>query len=253
MAGPVIEICVDTLAGAQAADRGGADRIEFCSALSEGGLTPGLGIVEVALETVATPLHIMVRPRAGDFVYSRAELVSMRRDIDRFKDAGAHGIVLGILTPTRDVDVERTRELVQRASPMPVTFHRAFDTCCDLERSLEDVIATGAKMLMTSGGAFSLAEGATKVARLVQLARDRIAIIASAGVTVETAAGLWRATRSAAIHASLRRSTMRETIDDFDALPGISGPAPSGPSEEDVRALIGALRAEGGLSTNPLL
>ncbi len=246
MAVPIIEICVDTLEGAQAAARGGADRIEFCSALSESGLTPSSGLVDLALELVPIPVHVMVRPRSGDFVYSRAEFVSMERDIERFKAVGVHGIVLGVLTRDNEVDVERTRQLVKCASPMPVTFHRAFDECRDLEQALEDVIASGAKMLLTSGGASSLAHGASTVARLVQLAGDRIEIIASAGVTIETAPGLWRSTQSAAIHASLRRPVSGSQLDDrrsaVTVISGIFAGARFGPLEEDVRALVGSFR-----------
>lgn len=244
MSGPLIEICVDTLEGAQAAARGGADRIEFCSALSEDGLTPSLGLVELALETVSIPIHVMVRPRSGDFVYSRAEFASMERDIERFKNAGVHGIVLGVLTQNGGVDVERTRQLVKCSAPMPVTFHRAFDDCSDLEQSLEDVISTGAHMLLTSGGASSLAHGVAAVAKLVRLAGDRIGIIASAGVTIETAAGLWRSTQSAAIHASLRRPVSLRYANDLpdagQALAATSANVRSGSLEEDVRALVGS-------------
>ncbi len=240
MSGPLIEICVDTLAGAQAAARGGADRIEFCSALSERGLTPSIGLVELALETVAIPVHGIVRPRSGDFVYSDDEFSSMERDIDRMKLVGVHGIVLGILTPANTVDTTRTRQLVERAAPLPVTFHRAFDDCVDLEQALEDVIAGGARMLLTSGGASTLAQGAKKVARLVRQAGDRIEIIASAGVTIETAAGLWRSTQSAAIHASLRRPGFRREANRRSST-NASAYAELGPSEEDVRALVESL------------
>ncbi len=242
MAAPLIEICVDTLAGAEAAARGGADRLELCSALSQNGLTPSLGLVEVALEKVSIPIHAMVRPRSGDYVYSPAELASMGRDIDHFKSAGVHGVVLGVLTQEGRVDVERTREFVQRAFPMPVTFHRAFDDCSDLEGALEDVIASGAHMLLTSGGASTLARGADTVARLVRVGGDRIQIIASAGVTIETATDLWAATRSAAIHASLRRTVpaheaSEQTYPSTRSSAAFAS-AQVGPLEEDVRALV---------------
>ena len=182
-------------------------------------------------------------------MYSPAEFASMERDIEHFKVIGVHGIVLGVLTQGNAVDVERTRHLVNLASPMPVTFHRAFDDCIDLEQSLEDVIATGAQMLLTSGGASTLAQGVTKVARLVQLAGDRIQIIASAGLTIETAAGLWQSAQSPAIHASLRRSISHRLFKDqsesITIFQGSSANKHFGPLEEDVRALVGSFHQAG--------
>jgi copper homeostasis protein len=239
---PLIEICVDTLDGAKTAARGGASRIELCSSLSDGGVTPSLGLVEVALSSVRIPIHVMVRPRGGDFVYSREEFSSMERDIEHFKRAGVHGVVFGLLTRRREVDTERTRQLVQRASPMSVTFHRAFDDSADLERSLESVIASGAHMLLTSGGAVSLGLGAKQVARLVHLAGDRIEIMGGAGVTIETAAALWQATHTAAIHASLRRSLVapstRAQSNTATGVPSMHADAEFALFEEDVRALV---------------
>jgi copper homeostasis protein len=239
---PLIEICVDTLDGAKNAARGGASRIELCSSLSEGGVTPSLGLVELALSSVRIPIHVMVRPRAGDFVYSREEFSSMERDIEHFKRAGVHGVVLGLLTRGREVDTDRTRQLVQRARPMSVTFHRAFDDSADLERSLEKVIASGAHMLLTSGGEVSLGLGAKQVARLVQLAGDRIEIMGGAGVTIETAAALWQATHTAAIHASLRRaviaSSMQPRSNAATGVPSTHADAEFALFEEDVRALV---------------
>ncbi len=240
---PVIEICVDTLEGAQAAARGGADRLELCAALSEHGLTPSLGLVQQAVHTLHVPVHVMVRPRSGGFVYSADELAAMEMDIEAFKRAGAQGIVLGVLTPDSRVDVEQTRRLVALAAPLPVTFHRAFDDCPDLPQALEDVIASGASLILTSGGAPTLARGAGAVADLVLRAAGRIQIIASSGVTIDTAMGLWQATHAPAMHASLRRR-VRTNIRPAE-LPGSEGrpgAATAGPLEEDVRALVHCFR-----------
>lgn len=239
MSVPLIEICVDTLEGAYAAARGGADRLELCAALSEHGLTPSLGLVEQAVRTLSIPVHVMVRPRAGGFVYSPEELAAMEMDIEAFKRVGVQGIVLGVLTPDNRVDVPRTRRLVELAAPLPVTFHRAFDDCADLSQAMEDVIGCGAKMILTSGGATTLARGAGSVADLVRQAAGRIEIIASSGVTVETAMDLWQATKAPAMHASLRRR-VRTNIRPAETLgsEGRPGSAAAGPLEEDVRALI---------------
>ncbi len=239
---PLIEICVDTLAAARTAARGGASRVEFCSALSEGGLTPSLGLVALARETVPVPIHVMVRPRAGDFVYTQDEISSMERDIASFKSAGIDGVVFGLLTAGNSIDVVRTHRLVEVARPMAVTFHRAFDECADLPRALEDVIASGATGLLTSGGAASLALGARRVAELVRLAGNRLEVIGGAGVTIESAAALWRSTGVPAMHASLRRpvssTPAKVNADAASGLPG--GHAEPQPVllEDDVRALI---------------
>ncbi len=243
MSVPVIEICVDTLQGAHAAARGGADRLELCAALSEHGLTPSLGLVQQAVQTLSVPIHVMVRPRSGGFVYSADELAAMEVDIEAFKRAGVQGIVLGVLTPENRVDVEQTRRLVALAAPLPVTFHRAFDDCADLPQALEDVIASGAKLILTSGGATTLARGADAVADLVQRAAGRIEIIASSGVTIDSARGLWQATKAPAMHASLRRR-VRTNIRpaEIPGSEGRPGAAAAGPLEEDVRALVHCFR-----------
>ena len=243
MSVPLIEICVDTLEGARTAARGGADRLELCAALSEHGLTPSLGVVQRAVQTLSVPIFVMVRPRSGGFVYSAEELAAMEMDIEAFKRAGVQGIVLGVLTPENRVDVEQTRRLVALAAPLPVTFHRAFDDCPDLSQALEDVIAAGAKLVLTSGGAPTLARGADAVADLVQRAAGRVEIIASSGVTIDTARDLWQATNAPAIHASLRRrgrTNIRPA--EVPGSEGRPGAAAAGPLEEDVRALVHCFR-----------
>jgi copper homeostasis protein len=179
----LLEISVETLEAAKAAQRGGADRIELCGNLSVGGVTPDTEILRAVRAQVHIPIFSMVRPRAGDFVYSGAEFLEMRRSIADAKESGMDGIVLGVLTKDHRVDVERTRELVEFARPLPVTYHRAFDEAADLRQALEDVIQSGAKRILTSGGAKSALEGAAVLADLIAAAGERIVIVPGAGIT----------------------------------------------------------------------
>lgn len=200
-----LEISVDHPEAVLSAARGGAHRLELCSALAEGGLTPGLGLVEWALAAVSIPIVCMVRPRPGGFCYSPAELDVMAREIAAFRSAGAHGVVLGVLTPDHRIDVPATRRLVEAARPMPVVFHRAFDLTGDLPTAIEHVIATGAHALLTSGGAATLEAGALRVQQLVAQAAGRIQLIGGAGVRPANAGRLWRELGLNALHTSLRR------------------------------------------------
>jgi copper homeostasis protein len=202
----LIEICVDSVASAVAAERGGADRVELCSDLLEGGLTPSTGLMAAVRSRISIGLQIMIRPRAGDFCYDGEEIEVMHRDIKVARDLGADGIVLGILTPEGTVDVRRTRQLVELAPPLNATFHRAFDMSADLSMALEDVCATGAGRLLTSGGEQTCSEGSTTIAHLVKKARGRIIVMAGGGIRCGDAASLIERTGVSEIHAGLSHS-----------------------------------------------
>ena len=180
--GLLLEISVQSAEAGLAAERGGADRIELCENLDVGGVTPSGALMRAVRKQVRLPIFVMIRPRGGNFAYSNDEFVEMKRAIGIAKESGMDGVVLGVLKEDSGVDVGRTRELVEIARPLPVTYHRAFDECADLRRGLEDVIQTGAARILTSGGAAGALEGALLLAELVAAAGDRIIIVPGAGI-----------------------------------------------------------------------
>lgn len=199
----LLEISVDTLDKAVAAERGGADRIELCADLSVGGLTPDSKMLRSVREKVRIPIFSMIRPRPGDSVYSGAEFAEMQHSVQVAKAAGMNGVVLGLLQEDRRVDVRRTGELVELARPLPVTFHRAFDETANLGEALEDVIQTGAARNLTSAGAKTALQGAAKLAELVRAARGRILIVPGAGITHSNIAKVAEQTGAIEFHAGL--------------------------------------------------
>lgn len=200
---PLLEIAVETVEAAEAAQRAGADRIELCGALPLGGVTPPAALLNSAPKRLHIPIFAMIRPRAGDFIYSAVEFEEMKASIAAAKDAGASGVVLGTLTHDARVDIPRTRELVSLASPLPVTFHRAFDEAADLSQALEDVMQTGVTRILTSGGAKTAFEGMRLIAELVTTAADRIIIVPCAGIDTENISLIASTTRAKEFHSGL--------------------------------------------------
>lgn len=198
----LLEIVAYSLASAKAAAAGGADRIELCENAAEGGTTPGLGTLEATLR-LGLPVHAMIRPRGGDFLYDHGEIAVMEREIGLAVAAGAQGLVLGALTPEAEVDVSLCRRLVERAEGRPVTFHRAFDWAADPFRSLEAVIRSGCRRLLTSGRASNALAGAPLIAELVRRAGGDLVVMAGAGVGETNAAEIVRLTGVRELHGSL--------------------------------------------------
>jgi copper homeostasis protein len=243
----IFELCAETIQACLAAREGGADRIELCTALSEGGLTPSHALTRAAVQRSGLPVHVLLRPRGGDFLYTEDEFALMREDLLHARSLGASGFVLGILRADGTVDMERTRELVDLAAPLEITFHRAFDYTVSLEQALEDVIATGCRRVLTSGGERDVLAGADSLARLVELAAGRIEIAAGGGLRIKDAADIARTTLARHFHGSLRRSEASRmqherhwVLEDADQFDGASRLVVD---VADVRAMIGSLRS----------
>jgi copper homeostasis protein len=177
----LLEISVESVDAAMAAERGGAQRIEFCSNAREGGTTPSPELLRAVRERVRLPIVSMVRPRAGNFLYSDAEFAAMRREVEAAKEFQMNGVVLGLLNADGRIDVERSAQLVEQARPLPVTYHRAFDECADLRKSLEDVIKTGAARLLTSGGKQTADQALELLGDLVRSA-ERLIVMPGSGL-----------------------------------------------------------------------
>jgi copper homeostasis protein len=201
------ELCAESVQAACAAESGGADRIELCSGLSEGGTTPTAELMTASVSAVSIPIYVLIRPRAGDFVFTSREFDLMHRQIDEARAAGARGVALGLLLADGRVDVKRTRDLVEYARPFETTFHRAFDETPDLTVALEQVIETGATGLLTSGGASEVLQGADRIGRLQEQADGRIHVIAGGGLRLASLVEVVRRSGVFSLHGSLTSST----------------------------------------------
>jgi copper homeostasis protein len=238
----LLEVAANSLASALAAQAGGAGRIELCTALELGGLTPSHGEIALVRERVSLPLYVLIRPRAGDFLYSEFELVTMQRDIEACASLGCDGVVLGVLDAEGEIDTARCQSLLHAAGGMGVTFHRAFDLVRDQARSLQQLIALGVERVLTSGGKPAAREGAQSIRALIELARGRIVVMPGAGIASGNIAELVSLTGAQEFHASakhLHGSGMRYRS--AHAL-GMEGGEIRSDADE-VRALVQALAA----------
>lgn len=201
---PVLEVCAGDIESVQAASAGGAARVELCSALGEGGVTPSIGFISQALRVPGLKIHVLIRPRGGDFLYTPEEVDAMVEDIRACREAGVHGIVIGALTPYGDIDIPVCRRMIEAADGMSVTFHRAFDLCRNADEALDTIIELGCDRLLTSGQAASALEGVTMLKHLTDRAAGRLIILAGGGVSPENAAEILKKSGTSEIHASAR-------------------------------------------------
>ncbi len=227
----VFELCAESLDACLLARASGAARIELCSDLNADGLTPSHALIRQAVLQSGVPVYVLLRPRAGDFVYTDREFSLIQEDLLHARELGAAGFALGVLHTYGTVDVERTRELVNLAAPLEVTFHRAFDVTPSLPEALEAIISTGCHRILTSGGAATVFAGAATLAELVRLAGKRIDIAVGGGLRAEGAASLVSTTGARHFHGSVRQSTPTH---------------PPQVSPHDIQRLIASLRGNSG-------
>ena len=241
MSDPVLEVAANSIGSALAAEAGGASRVELCSALDLGGLTPSHAAIAAAVERLRIPVHVLIRPRAGDFVYDDLECEVMQRDTEACKSLGCAGVVIGMLTADGDVDAARCRALMDAAHGMSVTFHRAFDFTRDPERALEAIIALGCDRLLTSGQQADALAGAPLIRKLIWQARDRITTMPGGGITAQNIAAIGRATGAREFHASAKKR-MTTRMDQPAPMLGEMGDTHWQTDAAEVRARVDALR-----------
>ena len=203
---PILEICAGSVESAIAARDGGAQRIELCSALEVGGVTPSAGLIAEARKVKGLVLNVIIRPRGGDFLYNEHEAACMEQDIRTCRELGVDGVVIGALTADGDIDTELCRRLITAADGMSVTFHRAFDMCRNPKEALEQLVSLGCHRVLTSGQAATAEAGIPILKKLVQQAGGRIIIMPGCGVNSENASAILQDTGANEIHASARKS-----------------------------------------------
>jgi copper homeostasis protein len=206
MSNPILEVCAGSLASAIAAEEGGAFRVELCDNLYEGGTTPSMGTIELARLKLSIRVHVIIRPRGGDFLYSDLEYVIIKRDVERCRDTRVDGVVIGFLTSNGRIDMERTREIVQMARPMSVTFHRAFDMARNPYEALEDLKVTGVDRILTSGQQNKAPDGADLIAELVKRAEGEVIIMPGGGLNEHNIKEFASIVRAREYHATLRHT-----------------------------------------------
>lgn len=202
----MLEICIDGVTSAVAAGKGGADRVELCANLPEGGTTPSAGMIQQVRKTFSGGLMVIIRPRGYDFLYSDDEIAVMIEDIHVSRELGADGVVIGCLTADGQVDTQRCAKLIEAAGPMDITFHRAFDMTRDLNEALEAIHRLGVKRILTSGGKPDVPSGMDVISQLVCQSADRVSLMPGGGVTPENLAQIVSTTGVREMHLSARHA-----------------------------------------------
>jgi len=198
---PKLEVCVDTFAGLIAAVEGGADRIELCSSLSEGGLTPSAGLMKAAAQ-IGIPCHVMIRPRTGDFKYCRHEIEIMSHDISNAHFYNLSGVVFGVEDGSGNLDTKSIAYLMDQARGLDPTLHRVIDVISDRLRAIDQAIELGFDRILTSGGAHDAVTGATEIAKMVRHAHSAIKIIPGGGISTKNVSEIFKITNASEFHAS---------------------------------------------------
>lgn len=199
-----LELCVDSIASALAAQEGGADRIELCDFLAAGGTTPSAGMVETVRKSLKIDVHVLIRPRRGDFLYSDKEFEVMKRDIQMCRNIGIDGVVIGMLTKDASIELERVAELIDIAGPLQITFHRAFDLTADPIEAFEELLTLPVHRLLTSGQQASAQDGIPLIQSLNKLSAGKIKILPGSGIDESNAREIITKTGVTEIHTSLR-------------------------------------------------
>lgn len=199
-----LEICANSVLSALTAQEGGADRVELCQNLDVGGTTPSLGQVWLTRAGLSIGVHVLIRPRAGDFLYTDTEFLEMKSDVMFCKEAKCDGVVIGMLLADGQVDSLRMAELIELARPMQVTFHRAFDRCRDPFEALEAIINLGCDRLLTSGLKNSAMEGVETIAQLIKQANGRIEVMPGSGISEQNITQIAELTGATSFHSSAK-------------------------------------------------
>ena len=203
---PLLEIAVFNIQSALDATAAGADRLELCENPTEGGTTPSWGTLQMVRNKINIPVFPIIRPRGGDFLFSEEEFAIMQKDIIACKELQFEGVVIGLLLADGQIDIERTKQLVNLAYPLEVTFHRAFDRCKDPQTALEQLINSGCNRILTSGQVPNAWDGKELISELISLAQDRIIIMPGSGVRKENIAELASFTKAKELHSSARKT-----------------------------------------------
>lgn len=199
-----IEVCVSSIEMAMEAQRAGADRIELCSSLVEGGITPSASLIEMSKQNLNIKTMVMIRPRGGDFCYSEIEFETMKRDISYCKEKNIEGVVFGILNPDGTIDKERTKQLVDFAHPMKVCFHRAIDMTKDYFQAFKDILECGCDRILTSGGENKAIDGLDNISQIQKISEGKIEIMVGSGVSSENAKEIYLKTKVEHFHLSAK-------------------------------------------------